>query len=154
MQHLFILWVLIEGDYGHSVVQLERKGVDRVVDDHDVLQITISKNSQVFDIVALQGLHATIPVQSVLDQLSCGVDVIQNCISIRFVRSSEHNDLKILVRLSQAIIDVGSDVDSCVYWLVLIGKLDWNNDLWLIVFNVVHTMNQSLIHIENDKFCF
>lgn len=50
MSELVVLLVLVEGDDGDGVVDLEAVGQGRVVHDHDVAQLHALEDAQVLDV--------------------------------------------------------------------------------------------------------
>jgi len=79
---LTVLFVVVEGNYGDSVLQLVPKGVHRVVDYRDVVDIPTRENPQIFDIDALFCLHAVIPEEAVLDDFLIPIKKVQHLLSV------------------------------------------------------------------------
>ena len=67
---LKIIRIFLERGDWNAIIKLLPKGVRRVVDEQNVLQINIFKYSQVFDIFATFRLDTTCAVEPVLDELA------------------------------------------------------------------------------------
>ena len=52
MKHLFIGLIIVKGDYRNSIVNLEGKAVNTVINNDYILQISVSEYPHVFDVVA------------------------------------------------------------------------------------------------------
>ena len=63
----------------------------------------------------------------------------------------EDYNLKVFGSLGQAFHDIRSNVDACVYRF-LAFKLYFEDDVRLLLLDVVNTMDQSLVHVKNQKF--
>jgi len=63
--------------------------VDQIVDDDDIIEISILYDLQILDLQALLGLKTMISAQNPLDRLSLGVEMGDNCLSVIFSRCSE-----------------------------------------------------------------
>ena len=68
MEHLFILRVLVEANDWHTVIQLEGKRVDAVIDEDYVTQATLMEYTHILDVeVGVAGAHAARTEVSSLD---------------------------------------------------------------------------------------
>ena len=92
-----------------------------------------------------------LPIESLINELIVGVEHIQHSISVLLHRSSEHHHIEQLLCFSQTVKSVWSDVDSSIYWVWFIIELDTDHVLWALLVDVIHTMNQSFIHVKHDE---
>lgn len=76
MKHLLILLVSVEGNDRNTVINLEREGKDRVVNDNEIFEISVFDDPQVLYVVAFLSLDAVVSVQSVLKVVVVWVNVI------------------------------------------------------------------------------
>lgn len=76
VEHLFVFGIIIKRDDWDPVVDLEGERVDGVVYEHNVIQVTVTDDPQVFDVVAFFGEHTVLPVESMLEQLMVGVNIV------------------------------------------------------------------------------
>jgi len=67
VEHLFIAGFMVEGDDRYAVVDLVGEGVDRVVDDHHVLHVSVCDDSQVFHVVSFRSLNTVLSVHTILE---------------------------------------------------------------------------------------
>ena len=82
-----------------SVVDLEAKAVEEIIDDDHVLEVTVLDNPEVLDEESILRLHAVLPRQDVADVLIFRIDVIDNRVSIVLGRCRENNDLIFLTHV-------------------------------------------------------
>jgi hypothetical protein len=73
----------------------ERK--DRVVYDDHVLEVSILEYSEILYVNIVRGLDAVLPVNPVLDEGFCWVDIVEDCIRVPFVTGSEYNNFEVFV---------------------------------------------------------
>ena len=93
MLKLFITFVVNKLKNRDSVVDLEAKAVEEIIDDDHVLEVTVLDNPEVLDEESVLRLHAVLPRQDVADVLILRIDVIDNRVSIVLRRCRENNDL-------------------------------------------------------------
>lgn len=153
MHHFLILRVVVEWNDRDAVVDLEGEAVDAVVDNNHILQVPSLKNPEVLNIVALLGQEAVLPVQPVRDVLVLRVDVVQNSISIDLVTRRECYHLEVLIGFLQTLHDVGTDVDAGVDCF-FIREVYFENDIRILRLNIIDTMYQCLVHVEDRQFFF
>ena len=73
----------------------ERK--DRVVYDDHVLEFPILEYSKILYVNVVRSLDAVLPVNPVLDEGFCWVDIVEDCIRVPFVTGSEYNNFEVFV---------------------------------------------------------
>jgi hypothetical protein len=150
MQHFLICLIVIEWYDRDSIVDLEGKTVYRVIDDNDVLEVSITKDPHIFHIIAFRCKEAMLSVEPMLNVLMIRVNIIEDSIRICLVACSEYNYLEVLVGLFETLHDVGSNVDACINSL-FIWKINLKNDIRVLCFDVVNAMDKSLIHVEDNE---
>ena len=111
------------------------------------------ENSQVFDVVAARSENAMLTVEPVLYELLVGVDVVKNGVSIDLMARSEYDNLKVLIGLMETLDDIWSHIDTCIHSLFS-WKVNFKNNICLLSFDIINTMNQSFIHVKNYKLFF
>ena len=151
MEHLLVPWVVIEIDNWDAVVQLESEGVHAVVDQDYVREGTLMENAHILDVeVWVACSDAGWSIETSLDQGAIWIEVVDDRISVLLLRGSEDDHLEMLVCGFKAFSCERSDVDASHYWLGLLTKLDWNEDVWIIRVDVVHAVDQRLIEIKDN----
>lgn len=90
-------------------------------------------------------------VQSMAHVLAIWINIVQDGISICLMTCRKGNNLEVLIRLLQALDDVWSNINSSVHSL-LIRKVYLEHNIRILLFDVVNTVNQCLIHIEDGEF--
>lgn len=151
MKHLLVSFVIIEWNDRNSIINLERKAVDTVIDNDDVLEISVFKDPQVLDVVALGCQTAVLAVETVLDVLLVWVDVVKNGISVDLVTSCEDNDLEVLSGFLKALHYERPDVDASIHG-VFIWEVYLKYDIRVLCLDVVDAVDQGLVHVENHQF--
>ena len=53
MKHLFISFIVVKWDDRDPVVDLEGETINAIVNDHNVLQVSIAKYPKILDVVTL-----------------------------------------------------------------------------------------------------
>ncbi len=66
MEHLLIPTVIIEWQYGDTVVQLVAKTVYGIINYHNIIEVSVLDDSQVLNEDTLLSLNAGISIQTVL----------------------------------------------------------------------------------------
>jgi hypothetical protein len=66
------------------------------------------------------------------------------------VRSSENNHLEVFVSLFKAFHDVRPNINACINSF-LIREINLKDHIGVLCFNVIDTMDQSLIHVEDHE---
>ena len=113
------------------------------------------ENAHILDVeVWIACADAGWTVETSLDQGAIWIEVVDDRISVLLLRSSEDDHLEMLVCGFQAFSCERPDVDASHYWLGLLTELDWNEDVWIIRVNVVNAVDQRLIEIKHNCFCF
>ena len=104
----------VERNDGDAVVQLQRVGVGRVVDEHQVLEAAVLEDGQVLHVEAFRHLSAVLSEQPLRHELAFGVQIVDDRVSIAVVRGGEDNDLEVLRELLEDGAREGADVDACL----------------------------------------
>ena len=89
-------------------------------------------------------------VQSGLNILFLRIYVIQDSVSIYLVRRCKNNDLKVFISFFKTLHNIWPDIDTSVHSL-LIWEINFQYDIWVLRFDIIHTMDQSFIHIKNHQ---
>lgn len=150
MQHFLVSLVVIERYDWNTIINLECETIDTVVHDDHVLQVSVAEDSEIFDIVTFRCEIAMLSVESVLDVLVVGVNVIQDGICVYLMTGGKDDDLEVLVCLFETLHDIWSDVDARIDGL-FVGEVDLEDDIRVLSFNVINAVNQSLVHVEDDQ---
>jgi hypothetical protein len=155
VEHLLVGLIVVERHDWNAVVDVECEGIHRVIHYHDIakLELLFLENAQVFHIVAIGGEHAVLPVQPGFKQLSLRVNIVEYGICIYLVTGCKYYYLKIFRCFLDAFYNVGSDVNSSVDG-VLIRKINFNENITGLLFDIVDAVDQSLIHVKNEQFLF
>ncbi len=90
-------------------------------------------------------------VQPVLNIFMVWIYIVQNGVSIGLMRCGENDNLKILVCFLKALHDIGPNINTDLDYL-FVWKIDLKDDVWLFCIDIVDTMNQSLIHVKDNRF--
>lgn len=112
MQHLFIIRIVVEGNYWDSIIDLEGKWIHRIVHYYQVFQISVPDDSQVLDIIPLLGEYTMLSIHAILDEFMIRINVVQYGICIGLVTGCEDDDLEVLIGFLEAFHNVGSDVNA------------------------------------------
>lgn len=151
MEHLLVCLLVVERNDRDTVVDLVGERIDRIVNDDHVLHASIGNDAQVFHVVALGCLHAMLSVETVLEKFVLWVNVVEDGVGVGLMRGCEHDHLERFVGLLQALHQVGAKVDPCANCL-LTWEVNLENDIWILSFDVVDTVDQRLIHVKNEHF--
>jgi hypothetical protein len=73
-----------------SIGELQTKRVDKVINDDNVLEVSIGNDAQVFDKEPILGFHAIPSMQQSMDSLAFLVQVGHNWLSVGLSASCEH----------------------------------------------------------------
>lgn len=90
--------------YRDAIIHLVGKRYDRVVNYYYIFQITISYDSQIFNVYPMDRVDAMLSVKSMLDDLPVWINKVQGCISIILCTSCKYADLVILCKEIQSHI--------------------------------------------------
>lgn len=150
MKHFLIGFVIIEWNDRYSIINLERKTVDTIVNDDNVLEVSVFKDPQVLDVVALGGQTAVLAVETMLDELVVWVNVVKDGIGVDLVTSREDDHLEVLCCFLEALHYKRPDVDSSIN-SVFVREVDLENDIRVLCFNIVDAVYQCLVHIKDYK---
>ena len=124
VKHFFISFIIVKWDDGDSIVYLECETINGVVYDNNIFQVSVSKNSQVFDVIPLLSQEAVLSVQPCLEILFLWVDIIKDSISVNLMGGCKYNNLEMFVSFFKALHDVRPDIDPRVNYL-FIWKIDF-----------------------------
>ena len=92
----------------YSIVDLQTKAVEEVVDNDHVLEVTVLDDSEILDEEAILGLHAMLPGEYIWDVLVLRIDVIDDGICIVLGGGCEDDDLVGLAHVLEELHQVGS----------------------------------------------
>lgn len=110
------------------------------------------EDAHIFDVeVGVPCTHAAGPVETGLNESALRVKVVDDWVGIFLLTCSEDHDLEVLVGRLETLPGEGSDIYSSQDWLRLFRKLDWNDNVRVIIVNVIHTVNQGLIKVKDDS---
>lgn len=151
VKHFFISLVIVERNNGDSIIDLECKTVNTVVNYDDILEIAVSKDAHILDVVAFLGQEAMLAIQTVLDVLVIWVYVIKDCISVHLVACSKDDHLEVLGCFLQTLHDVRTDVDTCIHSF-FIWEVNLKNHIWILSLDIINTMDKCFIHVKDHKF--
>lgn len=142
--------VVVVRDDRNAVQDLEPKRVNRVVHNHNVLGPHVSKQSQVLYVHVVVRLETAVSVQSMLDQFSVGIEQVEDSVRVSFHRSRPNDHEEVFSGFSEALFGVRANVDPGLDRLGLVLKLDGQDVVRALFLNIVHAMNQGLVHVKDD----
>lgn len=151
MKHFFISFVVVKGYNRDSIIDLESEAVDAVVNDDDVLEVTVVEDAEVLDVVAFAGEVAVLAIESVFYVFVVGVYVVEDGICVDLVARGEDYDLEVLAGFFEALHDIRPYVDASVDCF-LVWEIDFKYYIWVLGLDVIHTMDQGLVHVEDHEF--
>jgi hypothetical protein len=67
------------------------------------------------------------------------------------MRSCKNDNLHRLRCLLKTLIKIWSDVDSSAAYFFA-WEINLQNHIWLLLLNIIHTVNQSFVHVQNQDF--
>jgi len=88
-------------------------------------------------------------VHTGLNELTLGVDIVQDSVCVRLVTGSEDDHLEHLVRFLQTLHQVGAKVDASADRL-FIREINLQDNIRILCLDVVHTMDQCFVHVEDQ----
>ena len=150
MQHFFICFIIIKWNDGNTIVYLESKTVDTVVNDYYVFEISVTEYSQVFDVIAFGGKIAMLSVKPMFNILVIWINIVQNSISIYLMARCKHDNLEVFVRFLKTFHNIRTYIDASINRF-LIRKVDLKYHIWILSFNIVNAVDQCFIHVEYDQ---
>lgn len=151
MHEFLVGLVIVERNDGDAVIELIPEGVDSVVDDDEVLQVSVADDAKVLDVDALLRSDAVIAVEPVLYQAPVRVQVVKDDISIGLVAGCKDHHLVAFIGLLQAFQSVGPDVDASLNRFP-IGESDLDLLIARVPLDVIDAMDESLIQVKDDGF--
>ena len=98
MLKLLVIRVFLERSDGDAIFELLPERIHSIVNEEDVLEFDIFEHSQVLDVFATLCFDAAITIESMLDELTCWIEVVDDTISVLWCTSSEYTYLVKLVR--------------------------------------------------------
>jgi len=64
---------------------------------------------------------------------------------------SEDNNLEVFISFQKTLAYLRANVDSCVDRLFIFRKLDRDNHIRTVIFDIIDTVNERLIHIKHYR---
>ena len=132
----------------HSIVEVESKRQNRVIDDTHVLSIAIQNDIQILD-EKIVHLDAVLPIETLFEDRISSIDVVENVISVLLFTCSENNNFVILSEFFKHILNVRaqSHLDFCPFEREFECRFETCRN---------HTLkfcsDKGLIHVENKEF--
>ena len=99
VHHFFILLVIVEGNDRDAIVNLEGKTVHAIINNHNILEVPASKNTQILHVISFLRQEAMLPIQSMAHVLAIWIDVVEDSVSVGLVTCRESNNLEVFIRL-------------------------------------------------------
>lgn len=96
-------------------------------------------------------------VHAVSDQLPVRIQVVKDRICVSLLTRSEYYNLEVFSGFLEALNRIGPDIDASAHYIVwvesvlLSGKVYLKDDVGVLPLDIIHTVNQGLIHVENGK---
>lgn len=112
LRKLVILTGIVR-QYRNTILQLENVGVRRIIHQHHAGQITINY-SQIFGKDILMNLNAIFAIESMSNQLSIWINLIQHNIRITLMTGSKCNNLKMLGHSLQKTYGKWPNRNKCI----------------------------------------
>ena len=82
MEHLFIIFILVERQNGDAIVKLEAKRVNCIVNNDHIFQVPVLNYPQILYVNSFLSLHARVSVKSVLNEFMLRIEIVQHNIGI------------------------------------------------------------------------
>jgi hypothetical protein len=101
------------GNYRDSVVDLISEAISSVINNDHIAKVAIGENPQVFNVNSVH-IDAVVPEEPLMNQFSSRVEVVKDDISVALMRSSEYEDLEVLVDFLQTLLRERTNVDASV----------------------------------------
>ena len=153
-------------DDRHTIIQLEAEGVNWVVHEDHVFEVTVANDSQVLDEDAVHSLETMLSVQPEIDQGAIWVNQVDHRIGVLTVACREHPHMVLGGALGQAFSQMRAQVyprldrlldtwpvgvpHDCDGVLRLFTELA--GEAWRVsIFFAVEAVRQSLIEVENKS---
>lgn len=112
MKHFFVIGIIIERNYRNTIINLESKGINRIIYNNHIFKSSISNNSQVFNIKPFFGKYAMLTIHSKLNKFSIGINIVKNSIGVSLMRCSEHHDLEVFISFFKTLHHIRSNIDT------------------------------------------
>ena len=113
---LIIFWIIPERNDRNAIIQLIAEGINSIIHNDNVFQVDTLKYPEVLDI-ELSCEYARRSVEPMMEQLVLWVDVVQNCVCVRFHARSESDHFEKFAGFQQAFSVGFSEVEADVYAL-------------------------------------
>ena len=102
-----------------AVIEVESVGVDKVVDDQEVLLLAVRDDAHALHVVVLfargvDTLHqeTVLAIKPVRDELAFGVDLVDDDVCVVLPRGREDHQLKLLAHSVQKFCQIRSEIDT------------------------------------------
>jgi hypothetical protein len=97
MKHFFVCFVIVERYYWDTVVYLKCKTINTIINNNYVFKVPISKDSEIFNIIALRCKITMLSIQPMLNIFVVWINIVQYCVSVYLVTCGEYNYLKVFI---------------------------------------------------------
>lgn len=154
MEHLLIFGVIVEANDWYTVIELEGKRVDAVVYKDYVAQSSLVEDSHVLYVkVRIASPDTTWSEISSLNEFALWIKIVNNWIGIFLLTRCKYYNLEVFICRFETFTGKRTDVDACENGLRLLRKLNRDDDIRVISIDIINTMNQGFIQVEDDRFC-
>ena len=143
MQKFLIFLIVIERNDRYAILELIKVGVCCVIDEKDVLQVTVLEHSKILDVDALLGLPAMASVESVGNEFLLWVEMVEHDVRVTLMAGCKDDNLAELCQFLQESDSVWPDVDPCINFLSS-RELDFETDIVRGIYTFI-AMNKGLI---------
>ena len=135
MQELSVSWVLFERSDWDAIINLIAKRINCVINNQYVLKLYVLENSKVLYINVLMK-YAVRSKESMLDQISFWIKVINNNICVLFIACSKNCNFEVLICSLKHLLCIRPNVKSYTAYnssrISYIKKYVWGSFwLWL-----------------------
>ena len=111
MEQLLIFLIIGEIQDWNPVLDLKSERVDQVVDDHDIVQVSVLDDPQVLNVKPIMSLHAVLSMEDSVNGLVLFVQMSNDGLGIVNRWGSENINEEVLAHSVQKLKAMGSDVE-------------------------------------------
>lgn len=162
MDHLPVFLLIEEWKHGDAIVNLKSEGVTCIVNKDYILHVSACcKDPQVFDMNSVSSRKARVSVEPGVKKRVVWINIVQDCVCIVWMRSSEHDDLPIFLQLSDYFMHVWTNINPKNGLVEVSAFVIWDLEHNISLRNVVgpriadtdagQTMDQSLVHVKDQQ---
>jgi hypothetical protein len=130
--------IIDKGLNGHSVIQVEAEGMNRVIDNDYVLLLPIEENIKILDVpsapITVLKDDTILPIQPLSYQAICRVNIVKNWVSITLDTSSVYYDFKYFGKPFEALNYEGPQFNLDLKLIKHKGEIRFLFEKWVRIF--------------------